>query len=108
MMEDILRIKKQFLLDVFQQSTKPTVSDHRAYFNRSGTLLNVEGESHFTILKRQLMLGGQNQSYTIFPNKTWSNTRTGALLDAEGDQFEYIWIEDLNHIRTEWRELADP
>eukprot|EP00971_Amphidinium_carterae_P137094 2716732-Amphidinium_carterae.1 len=54
------------------------------------------------------MLGEQNQSFTIFPNKTWSNTRTGALLDVEGDQFDYIWIEDLNHIRTEWRELADP
>eukprot|EP00971_Amphidinium_carterae_P293109 5819466-Amphidinium_carterae.1 len=70
MMEDILRIKKQFLLDVFQHSTKPTVSDHMGLFNQSGTLLNVEGESHFMSWKRQLSLGGQNQSVTIFPNKT--------------------------------------
>eukprot|EP00971_Amphidinium_carterae_P265392 5264745-Amphidinium_carterae.1 len=107
-MEDILRIRKQFLLNVAQHSPKPTVLDIMGLFNRSGTLLNVEGDDDFVILKRQLLLGEQNQSFTIFPNKTWSNIRTGALLDTEGDHFDYIWIEDLNHIRTEWRELADP
>eukprot|EP00971_Amphidinium_carterae_P061597 1219534-Amphidinium_carterae.1 len=106
-MEDILRIRKQFLLNVAQHSPKPKVPDHMGLFNRSGTLLNVEGDDHFVILKRQLLLGEQNQSFTIFPNKTWSNIRTGALLDTEGDHFDYIWIEDWNHIRTEWRELAD-